>query len=95
MTDLHIFTIQTNEVWGDGQRKYMNVETHHADLMALAKDLRGGPVVVSQLHTQKADEDGVFEITGRRDLLLTWAYVFNAYVPSKRFVEYEEEAAHG
>lgn len=89
MTERFVYTIQSNDVFADGQRRYVNIETHHDTLQALSDELRGGPVVVEQLFTRKTDEGVVLEITGRRDLLLTWHYVFNAYAPTgKRFVEY-------
>ncbi len=87
-----IYIIQSNEITGNGQRKYMVAETHHDSLTRLAEALCLGPVVVVQCFTKAIpDEPGTYEITDRREVMITSAYVFSATVPAegKKYVEYE------
>ena len=91
---MSIFTLESTHVLGDGRRKWMNIETQQQELVALATDLRGGPVVVQQLFCRAVPgEAGTFEVVGRRPLLITTAYVFAITVPeNRRFVEFGEAA---
>lgn len=92
---MSIFAIQTNEVYADGQRKYVTIETGIPDLLHLATELRNGPLTVMQVFAKRAEgEEGVWIVTHRRQLLITWHYIFNAYVPeTRRYVEYENVVA--
>lgn len=97
MSILAIYTIQTNDLYADGQRKYVTVETAHRDLLHLAEDLRNGPITVTQIFARRVEaEPGVWEVMNRRQLLITWSYVFSAYVSeTRRYVEYENVVVAG
>lgn len=88
-----VFIIETPDLFPDGSRKRMYVETYHPTLESLASDLRGGPVAVCQLFAKLHGEEMV--VRDRRPLLISQHIVVTAHEPDRTFVEYEDPPSNG
>lgn len=82
-----IFIINTVDLRSDGLRRYLNVESSHPSLEALAADLRKGPVVVRHLQAHKVGNE--MHVTASRPVMITAAFVMLAELSTIPFVDAE------
>lgn len=74
---------------------FVNFECFSQSMDDLVARLNGGRLVAGHsLVTRKTDEDGVFEVIGRKPITIGVAGVAHIEIPTLRFVEFEE-ASHG
>lgn len=75
----------------NSRREFTIVECEYPSLEALCEALRGGPVMVRQLRTQRASEPGTMEIVGAQEMILGPGAVHTAEIPTAwRYVRYED-----